>query len=95
MKKIPCLILQSCPVQPTPKDTLAKGMVYENSAVLAVMTDLGGKFPPVLDRVNSKEKIQIASYETLAEFNAQLAAYGIEAVLGEEEMEVLVIEEIE
>lgn len=95
MKKIPCLILQSCPLQPTPKDTLAKGMVYENSAVLAVMTDLGGKFPPVLDRVNSKEKIQIASYETLAEFNAQLAAYGIEAVLGEEEMEVLVIEEIE
>lgn len=70
-------------------------MVYENSAVLAVMTDLGGKFPPILDRVNSKEKIKITPYETLAEFNSQLAAYGIEAVLGEEEMEVLVIEEIE
>jgi len=95
MKKIPCLILQPGPLLSGSKETIADGMVYENSAVLAVMTDLGGKFPPILDRVNSKEKIKITPYETLAEFNSQLAAYGIEAVLGEEEMEVLVIEEIE
>jgi hypothetical protein len=69
-------------------------MNFANSSVLAVMTDLGEKFPPVLDLVNSKEEIIIGEYETLEELNAQLAAYGIVAVLGRGKLEVLVIEEV-
>lgn len=94
MQEIDCLIFKPCPVKPYTGKTLEKAMNYANSSVLAVMTDLGEQFPPVLDLVHSKEKIKIAPYANLEEFNEQLAAYGIEAVLGRGMQEVLVVEEV-
>ncbi|MCW2259599.1 MULTISPECIES: TlpA family protein disulfide reductase [Sphingobacterium] len=94
MQEIDCLILQPCPIKAYTGNSSESKMNFANSSVLAVMTDLGEKFPPVLDLVNSKEEIIIGDYETLEELNAQLAAYGIEAILGRGMQEVLVIEEV-
>ena len=94
MQEMDCLILKPCPIKAYTGSTAGSKMNYANSSVLAVMTDLGEKFPPVLDLVNSKEKITIGEYETLKDLNMQLAAYGIEAVLGRGMQEVLVIEEV-
>lgn len=94
MQEMDCLILKSCPVIPYKGVLSERKMNFANSGVLAVMTDLGEKFPPVLDLVNSEEEIVIGSYSNLEELNAQLAVYGIEAVLGRGMQEVLVIEEV-
>ena len=94
MQEMDCLILKACPVIPYKGVLSDRKMNFANSSVLAVMTDIGKKFPPVLDLVNSKEEIIIGSYSNLEELNAQLAAYGIEAVLGRGKQEVLVIEEV-
>ncbi|AIM37966.1 hypothetical protein KO02_15655 [Sphingobacterium sp. ML3W] len=94
MQEMDCLILKACPIILYKGVLSERKMNFANSAVLAVMTDLGKKFPPVLDLVDSKEEIIIGSYSNLEELNAQLAAYGIEAVLGRGMQEVLVIEEV-
>ncbi len=95
MQKMDCLILKPCPIKPYTGQESLKGMSYNGTAVLAVMTDLGMQFPPVLDKVNSKEKIVLGSYKSLQEMNEQLAQYGIKAEIGTGEQEVLVIEEME
>lgn len=95
MQKMECLILKPCPITLYTGQESLKGMSYNGTAVLAVMTDLGRQFPPVLDKVNSKEKIVLGSYKSLQEMNAQLAQYGIKAEIGTGEQEVLVIEEVE
>ncbi|WP_282638699.1 TlpA family protein disulfide reductase [Sphingobacterium thalpophilum] len=94
MKEIPCLILKPCPVKPHTGGTPSNGMVYEGSGAMAVMTDLSGLYPPVLDMVKSKDKITLGAYDNLEELNQQLGAYGIKAEVGSGELEVLVIEEI-
>lgn len=94
MKQIECLVLKPCPVKPYSGKEPLNGMVYDGSAVMAVMIDLSGKYPPVLDLVKSKTKITLGNYNNLEELNKQLASYGIKAEVGFDEMEVLVIEEI-
>lgn len=95
MQKMDCLILEPCPIKPYTGQESLKGMSYNGTAVLAVMTDLGRQFPPILDKVKSKEKIVLGSYKSLQEMNEQLAQYGIKAEIGTGEQEVLVIEEVE
>lgn len=95
MQKMDCLILKPCQIKPYTGQESLKGMSYNGTAVLAVMTDLGRQFPPVLDKVKSKEKIVLGSYKSLQEMNEQLAQYGIKAEIGTGEQEVLVIEEVE
>ncbi|MFD2904648.1 TlpA family protein disulfide reductase [Sphingobacterium anhuiense] len=94
MKEIECLILKPCPVKPYEGKAIEGAMDYMGTLILATMTDMGEQFPPVLDLVKSKEKITIGPYTNLEEFNEQLAAYGIEAVIGRGMQEVLVIEEV-
>ncbi|ERJ61313.1 TlpA family protein disulfide reductase [Sphingobacterium paucimobilis] len=94
IRKIDCLILRPCPIKPYKGiQPITGGYSCESTASLAVVIDLGYKLPPVLDRVKKEMKIRLGAFEDLKELNAQLNAYGIEAVLGEGEMEVLVIEE--
>lgn len=93
MKPIECLILKPCPIKPYSGKELLNGQVYEGTDVMTVMIDLSGKYPPVLDRVKTKDKITLGSYSNLQELNEQLAAYGIKAEPGVADMEVLVIEE--
>ncbi|TCR14087.1 redoxin [Sphingobacterium sp. JUb78] len=94
MKNIESLILKPCEIKPYLRQPGAKVMNYDNSSVLAVMTDMSGKYPPVLDMVKSNEKIILEKYSNLEELNDQLANYGIKAEIGIGEQEVLVIEEI-
>ncbi|MNY59189.1 hypothetical protein D3C86_1956070 [compost metagenome] len=94
MKNIESLILKPCEIKPYLRQPGAKVMNYDNSSVLAVMTDMSGKYPPVLDMVKSNEKIILEKYSNLEELNEQLANYGIKAEIGIGEQEVLVIEEI-
>lgn len=93
MKPVECLILKPCPVKPYSGKEPLNGMVYDGTAVMTVMIDLGGKYPPVLDRVQTRDKITLGNYSNLQELNKQLAAYGIKAEPGVAEMEVLFIEE--
>lgn len=93
-KRMDCLILRSCPVVPYQGREIKDKVGYENTAVLASFIDLGYEYPPVLDRVQGKEMLMIGKYETLSELNAQLKAYGIEAIVGKGELEVMVIEEL-
>lgn len=95
MKSIECLILKPCQEKPYTGKNVLDGMTYNGSSVLAVMTDMGRQFPPVLDLVKSKKEIKPGNYENLEELNQQLATYGIVAEIGIGEQEVLVIEEIE
>lgn len=95
MEKIECLIFKPCPIVPYTGKVPLDGLTFEGSSVLAVMTDMGNKFPPVLDLVRSKQKIKLGSYSNLVQLNEQLATYGIEAEIGMGEQEVLVIEEVE
>lgn len=92
-REVPCLILKPCPVKPYTGKKLIAGMVYEGSGAMAVMTDLSGLYPPVLDLVKSKDKITLGTYDNLEELNEQLGVYGIRAEVGPGELEVLVIEE--
>lgn len=94
MKEIDCLIFKPCPVKPYEGKALEGAMDYMGTSILATMTDMGEQFPPVLDLVKSDQKITIGTYSNLEDFNEQLAAYGIEAVLGRGMLEVLVIEEV-
>lgn len=94
MRKIECLILQPCTVVPFKRSDNASLVSYENTSVLATMIDVSYEFPPVVDKIKKNMKIWLAPYSNLAELNGQLRAYGIEAVLGIEQAEVLVIEEI-
>lgn len=95
MNRIECLILKRGNVKPYTGLAPMKGMEYEGTSVLAVMTDLGRQFPPVLDLVKSRDKIKLGNYSNLEELNEQLAVYGIVAEIGMGEQEVLVIEEVE
>lgn len=95
MKNIECLILKPCSVIPYKGKEPLNGLTFEGSSVLAVMLDMGAKFPPVLDLVKSKVVIKLGKYSGLDELNEQLAAYGIAAEIGKGEQEVLVIEEVE
>jgi len=95
MKNIKCLILSPCPVKPYTGNIPLDGMTYDGSSVLAVMTDMGQQFPPVLDLVKSKVVIKLGAYSNLKELNEQLVSYGISASIGIGEQEVLVIEETE
>lgn len=94
MRNIECLILQPCTVVPSKSIESASLVSYENTSVLSTMIDVSYEFPPVVDKVNKNMKIRLAPYSNLVELNTQLRAYGIEAVPGIEEAEVLVIEEI-
>lgn len=69
-------------------------MTYDNISVFATMTDLNYQFPPALIQVDGNDKLIIGDYANLQELNEQLGAYGIKAVVGDGEMEVLVIEEV-
>lgn len=95
MKSIKCLILSPCPVRPYTGNVPLDGMTYDGSSVLAVMTDMGQQFPPVLDLVKSKMVIKLGAYNNLKELNEQLVSYGISASIGMGMQEVLVIEEKE
>lgn len=95
MKSVECLILKPGNVKPYKGLMPMDGMEYEGTSVLAVMTDLGRQFPPILDLVKSRNKIQLGNYNNLEELNEQLAVYGIVAEIGMGEQEVLVIEEVE
>ncbi|MBB2951140.1 TlpA disulfide reductase family protein [Sphingobacterium sp. JUb56] len=95
MHKMNCLILKPCPIEPYKGEAPLNAMAYDGSSVLAVMTDLGRQFPPVLDKVNTDTKITLGAYNNLQELNEQLAHYGIKAEIGIGEQEVLVIEELE
>ncbi|AIM37003.1 hypothetical protein KO02_10085 [Sphingobacterium sp. ML3W] len=95
MKSIQCLILKPCPIIPYTGKAPLNGLTFEGSSVLAVMTDMGRQFPPVLDLVKSKVVIKLGDYNNLEELNEQLATYGIVAEIGMGEQEVLVIEEME
>ncbi|MEJ5145196.1 TlpA family protein disulfide reductase [Sphingobacterium sp. MYb388] len=95
IKNIECLILRPCPVKSYTGKLPLNGLTFQGSSVLAVMLDMGAKFPPVLDMVKSKETIKLGEYSKLDELNEQLANYGIVAEIGMGEQEVLVIEEVE
>lgn len=94
-KRMKCLILLPTSVSPYTGKAVTKTMTYSNSTVFAMFADYAGKFPPTIDRVNSKTEMKIGGYETLEELNAQLAAYGIKAEIAEADMKVLVIEELQ
>lgn len=95
IKNIECLILRPCSVKPYAGKVPLNGLTFEGSSVLAVMLDMGSKFPPVLDLVKSKEVIKLGKYIGMDDLNEQLANYGIVAEIGIGEQEVLVIEEVE
>lgn len=95
LKSIECLILRACPVKHYSGKNPLDGMTYNGTSVLAVMTDMGRQFPPVLDLVKSNVEIKLGSYDNLEELNEQLGSYGIVAEIGMGEQEVLVIEEVE
>ncbi|MDH5827773.1 MULTISPECIES: TlpA family protein disulfide reductase [Sphingobacterium] len=95
MKNIECLILKPCPVKPYTGKVPLNGMTFKGSSVLAVMLDMGRKFPPALDLAKSKVDIKLGRYSNLEELNERLANYGIVAEIGMGEQEVLVIEELE
>ncbi|MEJ5145379.1 TlpA family protein disulfide reductase [Sphingobacterium sp. MYb388] len=92
-KKMNCLVLESCPVVPY-SGTLINPMKYNSTATFAIFTDISLKFPPLIDHVNKAIPIEIGKYDTLHELNLQLAAYGMNAKIKLEEINILVIEEI-
>lgn len=94
MQKMKVLLLKPTAIKPFNAPDDEKGMVYRGTTVFAGFTDLNEKFPPIVDHVKSDVEMRIFNYVTLEELNEQLAAYAIKAELGEEEIEVLVIEEI-
>ncbi|SKB96128.1 Thiol-disulfide isomerase or thioredoxin [Sphingobacterium nematocida] len=94
-KRMPCLVLKSCPpIDDTTKDTKSK-MTYMGTTVLASFLDYINKFPPVIDEVNKDVKMRLGAYETLDDLNKQLATYGIRGAIEERQIEVLVIEEVD
>lgn len=92
-KKLQCLILQKCPTIPNVRKEIMGEMQFEGTEVLASFIDLSGKYPLVCDDVRRRENLVIGNFRNLDELNDQLRSYGIEAVYGEREFEVLVIEE--
>ncbi|AIM36823.1 hypothetical protein KO02_09000 [Sphingobacterium sp. ML3W] len=92
-KLMNCLVLENGPIVPY-SGSLIDPMSYTSSTTFSIFTDYLHKLPPVIDRVNKNLKMQIGSYETLDELNAQLGAYGIVGKIQLEEISVLVIEEV-
>lgn len=95
IKKMECLVLNPCPIKPYKGMEGISVMSYSNSTVFAGFTDLSEEFPPVVDKVSIRDRMEISAYNNLEELNEQLANYGIKAEIGMEEIEVLIIEEID
>ena len=95
VQKAKVLKLEKTEIKPFGAQPNQKALTYRGTAVFAGFTDLSGKFPPIVDNVNSDVSIEIYPYRTLEELNEQLVAYGIKAVYGLEDLEVLVIEELD
>lgn len=68
------------------------GNNIEGTSVLAFMLDMAGSYPPVVDRVNTKEWLFLKDYNNLEELNNYLKNYGLFIEKEETDVEVLVIE---
>ncbi|MDH5825852.1 TlpA family protein disulfide reductase [Sphingobacterium faecium] len=95
LREMKVLVLDSTIVKHFKPLENKKAMTYRGTAVFAGFTDYSEKFPPMVDKVKSDVMMEIYPYDTLEELNVQLAAYGMKAEQGFEEIEVLVIEEID
>jgi len=75
-REMPCLVLE--------KTNLKSGEVKSDdgelagTSVLAFMIDYQNKYPPVVDEVNSKQKIRLTDYSNLEQINLQLLGYGLQ-----------------
>jgi len=75
-RDMPCLVLE--------KANLKSGEVKTDdgelagTSVLAFMIDYQNKYPPVVDEVNSKQKIRLTDYSNLEQINLQLLGYGLQ-----------------
>lgn len=93
-KLMPCLVLKTSKVVPYTGKDIANKMTYVGSMVLAGFLDYINKFPPAVDEVKTKIKMDLGGYDNLDDLNRQLGAYGIRGVIEEREIKVLVIEEM-
>jgi len=94
-KTMKCLLLKPGTVRNSTAPTTGTRPVYANSDVLAGFIDFSNLFPPAVDLVKRKERIQIGSFKNLEELNDQLGPYGIEAVIDDYSIPVFVVEEVE
>jgi len=93
-KTMKSLVLKRSAIRKSTAPANGKGPIYENSGVLAGFIDFSNLFPPAVDLVKSKERIQISSFNNLEELNDQLGPYGIEAVIEDQNIGVFVVEEL-
>ncbi|MCY4779259.1 redoxin domain-containing protein [Sphingobacterium sp. UT-1RO-CII-1] len=91
-RKIPCLVLQSINNKLVQEE---KESGLSSTDVLAFMIDYQGEFPPVVDEVKSKLRMEIKDYSSVETLNRQLEKYGLMLKEDMRELEVLVFEEVE
>ncbi|WP_286862709.1 MULTISPECIES: TlpA family protein disulfide reductase [Sphingobacterium] len=91
--KIKTLVLKPCSPAKGTRVMGAKVTRINTSEALVLSLDYSEKFPPAKDKVNYKGIIELNPFDTLEQLNRQLIYYGIEAEIGMEEIDVLVIEE--
>ena len=72
-----------------------EGNNIEGTSVLAFVLDMAGSYPPVVDRVNTKERIFLKGYNNLEELNSCLQSYGLFVEKEVTDVEVLVIEPLD
>lgn len=93
-KEIPCLVLQKINFEISTGDLDNKEGGLEGSSVVAFMIDYQGKYPPVVDEVNTKKKIHLKNYSSIENMNDELLNYGLQLCKENREVDVLVIEEV-
>jgi thiol-disulfide isomerase/thioredoxin len=91
-KEMPCLVLQKTEMKVSDVKDEEGGLV--GTSVLAFMIDYQNTFPPVVDEVNSKQKIQLTDYSNLVKINLQLSTYGLQLKEGSRVIDVLVFEQL-
>ena len=94
IKELPCLVIKQLKAEKKDSSRLKSEGGVEGTGVLAFMIDYQGKYPPIVDDVDGKMKIQIEDYSSLDNLNSQLKEYGLVLVKEIRPLEVLVFEEV-
>lgn len=90
-----CLVLRKIAAKESSQNKSANMQNLEGTSVLAFVIDYTKQYPPVIDEVKSKENIAVGEFKNITELNQHLAAYGMQLIPDEREIEVVVFEENE
>ncbi|MEN5378901.1 TlpA family protein disulfide reductase [Sphingobacterium kitahiroshimense] len=91
-KEMPCLVLEKTNLKSSEVKTSDGELA--GTSVLAFMIDYQNKYPPVVDEVNSKQKIRLTDYSNLEQINLQLLGYGLQLKEKYRLIDVLVFDQL-